>query len=434
MIPERLAFVDIETTGTSFNSDRIIEVAILRVENHKLVHSFETLVNPDTHVSPYIQSFTGINPYQLENAPRFATISVDIEEILRDCVFVAHNVRFDYSFIQSGFTRLDKKFSMQKFCTVKLSKTLFPRFKRHDLDSLIERFNIQIENRHRAMGDAKAIWQFYDIVKSNVDEKKLVLALKQTLKRPTVQTDINLDNLPESVGVYIFRNSNNIPIYIGKSVNIKDRVLSHFSQNTLSSDFQICQQTKYIETIQTSNELEALIKESNLVKKLNPVYNRQLRHKQIFNVLFKTITPHGYDTVQIMDVKKLTHEDMPRVLGIFKNKKQTVNFLREITKEYSLCPKILGLETRQLAGCMHYQFGWCNGACKNKELPIKYNLRFLTAFYKSKIAKWPFRGPINLEGQIINNWCLQDQDFDYDIYKILRRFLKRARVSSIISI
>lgn len=437
MLPKNLAFVDIETTGISPTRDRVIEIAILRVENGKLVHTFESLINPQAHVSPYIQSITGINPYELESAPLFETISADIEEALRECIFVAHNVRFDYSFIQSEFARMEKKFSMQKFCTVKLSRSLFPRFKHHDLDSVTKRFNIEIESRHRAMGDAKAIWQFFDMVKSSIDEKKFTRALDFSLKRPSAPPAISekiLNDLPETPGVYIFSNEVGTVIYVGKSINIRDRVLSHFAQNTLSTDFQICQQTHHIEAIQTKSELGALIKEANLVKTLNPVYNRQLRRKRLITAIFKTVNESGYETVQIENVNKLTHEDTNRVLGIFKSKRQAINFLRRVTKEHSLCPKILGLETRQLAGCMHYQFGWCFGACKDLEMPLKYNLRFLNAFYKSRIDPWPYGGPIAIKDHdltsdeeifVINNWCLENQDFDYDIYKILRRYLRK---------
>src|SRR5437867_5621 len=137
MLPKKLAFVDIETTGTRVSRDRIIEIGILRVEENKLVATYKTLINPQTYISPFIEQMTGISKEALENAPIFSDVKEKILDILDDCVFVAHNARFDYGFLKTEYKHLGISFSPKQFCTVKLSRLLYPKYKQHNLDSLI---------------------------------------------------------------------------------------------------------------------------------------------------------------------------------------------------------------------------------------------------------------------------------------------------------
>src|ERR1700691_2693001 len=105
MLPSKLAFVDIETTGTRSSYDRIIEIGILRVENNKFVKSFQSLINPQSYLPKEITMLTGITQQDIENAPTFRSVKDEILEILNDCTFVAHNVRFDYAFLKHEFLR-----------------------------------------------------------------------------------------------------------------------------------------------------------------------------------------------------------------------------------------------------------------------------------------------------------------------------------------
>ena len=236
-LPKKLAFVDIETTGCRI-SDRIIEIGILRVENHKLIESYQTLLNPQCHIPEEIVELTGITPSQLEAAPTFYEVKKDIYSLLEDCIFVAHNVRFDLSFLKNEFKRWEISFSPKQICTVKLSRALYPEHRHHNLDSIIERFKFKVKNRHRAFDDAKVLWDFYSHLTKKLPKETLLLNLKKAMKRPSIPIKISediLDSLPKSPGVYIFYGENRAPLYVGKSINIKDRVMSHFSSDHLSS-------------------------------------------------------------------------------------------------------------------------------------------------------------------------------------------------------
>jgi DNA polymerase-3 subunit epsilon len=451
--PPKLAFVDIETTGTSAIADRIIEIAIIRVENGCVVEEFETLLNPETFISPYIEAITGITQRQVEDAPVFATVIPKVTSILKDCLFIAHNVRFDYSFIKRELARHEISFTAPRFCTVKLSRTLYPNSPRHDLDSVIARHNIQIEKRHRAMDDARAIWQFFTAVKNNLPSEVFDQAISIGLKRPSFPPHLppeQLENLPEGPGVYIFHGRDqNIPLYVGKSIHLKDRILSHFTQNDLSVDMKICKETTSLEIIQTCGELGALLKEAELIKSLQPIYNRKLRRMQEMVALVKIQNNDGYYTAQPVTIKILEPQDLENILGIFKSRKQTISHARRLTREYQLCPKLMHLETGN-GGCLHYQFGWCKGACVGHESPAAYNTRFITAYADTKLSRWPFPGAISIresyEGHeevfIFDNWCRADKtqngdlrathQFDLDMYKILKRFITKKRNRSYI--
>ena len=156
-----LVFLDIETTGGSPRYSRITEIGALRVENNKIVKTFKQLINPEKRVPKFITNLTGITDEMLWEAPTFRGIADDLELFLDDALFIAHNVSFDYGFIKMEFERIGYKFKMDRACSARLSKRLYPEHKSHALDRLIERMNLDVTNRHRAYDDAEVIWKFY---------------------------------------------------------------------------------------------------------------------------------------------------------------------------------------------------------------------------------------------------------------------------------
>ena len=163
MIKHRpLVFLDIETTGLGPPAARITEIGALRVENYKVVNTFKQLVNPEVKLPSFITRLTGISDDMLWDSPTFRGIADDLEVFLDGALFIAHNVNFDYGFIKSEFERIGYKFNMDRACSVKLSKKLYPEHRSHALDRLIERMNIDVCNRHRAYDDAEVLWKFFD--------------------------------------------------------------------------------------------------------------------------------------------------------------------------------------------------------------------------------------------------------------------------------
>lgn len=469
MLPNKLAFVDIETTGMRSSHDRIIEIGILRVEDNKLVKTFQTLVNPQAYLPKEITGLTGITAKELENAPTFNSIKHDVLEILDGCTFVAHNVRFDYGFVKNELLRENITYTAKHFCTVRLSRMLFPQWERHNLDSLIQHCNIVCESRHRAFDDAQVLFEFYMHLQKTLTQEQLEQALAKTLKKPSLPIKLpieELDKLPDSPGVYIFygeddrreqelsktkfKTKNLIPLYVGKSINIRNRVLSHFSSDIASpTEMKISQQIESIETIPTAGELGALFLESQMIKELLPIYNKISRVKHELLALKSRYNKHGYLECYMEPITTISPADLSTFLGFFRSKKQAKAFLSDIAKNFSLCEKLLGLENTKDA-CFAYRLSRCNGACTNKEKAEVYNLRFTTAFSDLKILPWPYRGPITIketeangksEYFIIDNWCyigkvnidaegnmkdslVEQVTFDLDMYKILKQYIK----------
>lgn len=452
MLPANLSFVDIETTGASPQKGRIIEIGILRVENNKLVKTYNTLINPQSYIDPFITQLTGIYPQAVENAPTFEQVKDEILEILKDSVFVAHNVRFDYGFLRNEFRRFGHHFSTKHFCTVKLARLLYPGSARYNLDSIIERFGFSCENRHRAFDDAKVLFDFYTKAKEDLPAQLFENAVDTVLKRPSVPLGISqesLDALPESPGVYLFYGSEGMPLYIGKSINIRDRVLSHFSSDHLSStEMKISQQITRIETIPTAGELGALFLESTLIKKHQPLFNRKLRLSKKLIALKKVTTDTGYQTVEKVLLADVPSHELPLVVGIFTSQKRIKEVLSDICAKYRLCPKLFGLEKGK-GMCFAYQLEKCSGGCIGNIHVLQYNLKFDEAFYIHKIKQWPFSGPIVIKEKtdkeehfIVDKWCLvgtlKDESdvlnletpeylFDYDTYKILQQYVYRKQ-------
>ncbi|MCX7997086.1 MAG: exonuclease domain-containing protein [Patescibacteria group bacterium] len=454
-----LAFVDIETTGSSVTADRIIEIGILRVDAGDRVTEYKTLLNPHTHIPPFILEMTGISPSALREAPDFRDVMQDVYELLEDCIFVAHNARFDYAFIRNEFKRQDYTYSAKVLCTVKLSRLLFPHHNRHNLDSIIQRFGIACENRHRAFDDARVLWDFYRIVRDDHPHLPLEQTVSSILRQPSLPDHLGINatrELPDTAGVYLFYGEGEVPLYIGKSRSIRSRVLSHFSgDNTSTTELMISQQVRRIETISTAGELGALILEARLIKEQKPLYNRRLRSVESLTAIRLRPNTKGYLTAIISENGMLDPDSLSEVLFIAPSRGKARDYLQEMCEKHGLCPVLLGLEkgTR----CFDAKLGKCTGVCSGDEPLESWNARFLAAFQGTRIPEWPFSGPVlvrEIDPQsertdifLFDRWCalakIDESDlselqttryeyhFDPDTYKILRKFLTKKRINGL---
>lgn len=447
-------FVDIETTGFSPVKDKIIEIAFIKVVNGQEIDRFETLVNPeDTRISSYIQQMTGITPNSLDTAPTFKDISKHVQEFLKGSVFVAHNVNFDYGFIKCKLEELGIKYNSKRLCTVRMFKSFVPGLRRYGLDGMINYYGIDVTNRHRAMGDAEVLLTFWQTISKSFDKKVVEEKVKELITKPKLPPKIlesDIEKLTNSPGVYVFYNSANMPIYVGKSTKVKMRVLSHFTNVTARVDQYIIKESYRIKHYQTVGEFGALILESKLVKQLKPIYNKQLREVKKLVAVIEIEKYDDYCQTKIVDLDTIHTDELSSVIGVFKSKQEAENFLIQKCEQYNLCEKLIGVQSGKGA-CFKYQINKCNGACIKKEDYIRYNIRFIQAFSGTKIEKWPYNGPIAInekdgkqsETHIVNKWCylgkiedgedindlkLKDTQFNYDEYKILRKFLENNKV------
>jgi DNA polymerase-3 subunit epsilon len=444
-------FVDLETNGLSYIRGRIIEVAAIRIENGKIVASMNRLIDPEAELPAFITELTGIRSADLRGAPAFHQIAAELHELLDGALFVAHNVRFDYSFLKQEFKRAGLDFRPRQLCTMRLSRALYPAERSHKLESIIHRHGFQTERRHRAYDDAEVLRKFLSHLESAFEPEVLQWALAKQLKQPSLPRDLNsevLAALPDTPGVYIFEDKKGYPLYVGKSVHIRQRVQSHFARDhEATQEFKIAQQVRSVQVRETAGELSALLLESKLIKELQPLYNKLLRTVDKLLLARQGHNEQGYITVSLEEADGIEPGDSPAILGVYTTRSKARNSIGTLVKDFSLCPKLVGLEKGN-GPCFLQQLHKCYGACIRKESPEVYNQRLLQAFARKRIQAWPYSSPVlvtegqaegRLDGIVIDQWCVvgqltQEPDcepqitslqqvFDLDTYKILQSYL-----------
>jgi DNA polymerase III subunit epsilon len=368
--------IDIETTGGMAKRDRITEIAIVVSDGLRILDQYQSLINPGRSIPPEITRITGITDEMVADAPKFYEIAKDIIHLTENRIFIAHNVMFDYSFIREEFASLGYTFTRPLLCTVRLSRKVFPGLKSYSLGMLINHFNIPVNDRHRAMEDTMATVKiFHMIAQTNVLDDPEKWLKKQTLeaKLPEFLPQNLIKELPEAPGVYFFYNEHRDIIYIGKSINIKKRVVQHFSTVTGKME-KLIQKTRDISFELTGSELVALLHENTLIKKHNPEINKALRKKT-----FNTAIRYFYDNDKYLcfETCKLNLAD-PSQIKFCKNSQHAHMLLKSIQEAFSLCEQKL-IHLGQRSHCFSYEIDKCFGACQQKEDSETYNKRAFEA-------------------------------------------------------
>ena len=279
-ITEMYAIVDVETTGGKFNEEGITEIAIYRFDGNKIVDQFSSLVNPQREIQPFVQRLTGINSKMLVNAPKFFEVAKRIVEITEDAVLVAHNAEFDYRIIRTEFKRLGFDFERQSLCTVDLAQKLLPDLPSYKLGKLVRSLGIPISDVHRAHGDAQATVELFKVLLEKDSQKEIISAHVKILNKKQVPSKyLNIiDELPTETGMYYIYNEAGNIIYIGKSKNIKKRVLSHLTSKARKAE-KIQKAIHRVTYELCGNECLALLKEQHEIKKNQPRLNHALKYR-----------------------------------------------------------------------------------------------------------------------------------------------------------
>ncbi len=452
MLPSYL-MLDLETTGGNPVADRIIEIAAVRVEEGREVARWSTLVNPGRWVSPFITSLTGIDNAMVADAPRFEAVGPRLVELLGDTVLVAHNVRFDHGFLKNGFQRMQIDLRVRQLCTVRLSRKLYPQHKGHGLDAILRRHGLHSVARHRAMGDVDAVLDWLAVVRGERGIETLRHAAQESVSGvPSVPPHLEtaLHGIPDAAGVYLMFGGTRQPLYVGKSVHLRARVLSHFqSDHSTGRDMQLAQQTRRVEFRRTAGELGALLLESRLVKELQPVFNRTLRRTGTLCFWRVADDADMRPQAQLLEADDLQAGLPDRVYGVFKCAKLARQALLELADAQQLCARLLGLEPGT-GRCFAQQLGRCAGACCGLEDPRKHLLKVQLALGAHRLQDWPFSGRIGLREHdvrtgrtdihLFDRWChlatVHDESelhdaldgrrllaFDVDTYQLLRKRL-----------
>ena len=451
--PRAIAFVDLETTGSTAGRDRITEIGIVELWQGE-VRRWSQLINPGVRIPAFITGLTGISDDMVQDQPSFQDVAAEILDRLHGKLFVAHNARFDYGFLRAEFKSCGIAWHAPVLCTVKLSRQLFPQEARHNLDSLIHRHGLSVSHRHRALGDADLLHQFWQILQQEMPAQALDQVITELLGRTVLppQIDANqIDKIPDTPGVYLFHDAKQTPLYIGKSKTLRTRVLSHFSAAlSRPKEMRLSQQVASVDFIETAGEVGALLLESRLIKEKLPIHNVKLRrsrelfvwHAELPGDLQVPLVP------QLLTGVDLDQGLQSHLFGPFRTRRDAINLLDSLARQHGLCRRVLGLEKGASGrACFAHQIGHCAGACSGKQSLAQHNLTLITSLGAYRMSRWPYSGPIGLrEGEevhVLHEWrhlgtarseaeiqeLLESGQpaFDMDTYKILKQALARAR-------
>jgi len=284
--------VDLETTGGSALYDRVLEVAAIRVENGVVQDRFECLVEPGMPIPPFVTRITGINQRLVSGKPSFETLLPDLRRLLDGAVLVAHNVSFDGNFLSNAFSKAGLAWDGEKLCTLRLARRLIPGLHSYRLDSLCAFLGFTFVQRHRAGPDAEATLHLLQhllqsALSAGIHTLAGLVRLQQqpiTRKRRKGRVDeAQVASLPTTPGVYLLKDRHGQVIYVGKSVNVRQRVRTHLRPSGTArgpAQPRLRRRLPHIadvEAIETKSELEALLLESKLVKRYLPEANSLLR-------------------------------------------------------------------------------------------------------------------------------------------------------------
>ncbi|MGG9972742.1 exonuclease domain-containing protein [Ferruginibacter sp. SUN002] len=342
------AIVDIETTGGYASANGITEIAVYVHDGTRVVKHFETLINPLQKIPLHITALTGINNAMVQDAPAFHEIAETLYDILNDNIFVAHSVNFDYSFINHQLKENGFILSPRKLCTVRLSKKVVPGFRSYSLGNLCRELNIPINNRHRAGGDAAATVLLFEHLLANNAQQHIDQMLKKTSSEqwlPPALQKTDISKLPPAPGVYYFHDSKGKIIYVGKAVNIKKRVSSHFTVN----DAERKRQNFLLHVAKVSckicaTELEAIVLESTEIKRLWPKYNKSQKQPVQKYALYMFEDGAGYMRLAIDKRKKNV-----QALYYFNSLHEGIILLRKMLEEFDLHEKLCYLNKASIS-------------------------------------------------------------------------------------
>jgi len=374
------AIIDIETTGLSPAKEKITEIAVVLHDGEKITKEFSTLINPEKKIPYRITQMTGISNQMVRNEPKFYEVAKQIVEMTEDRIVVGHNVRFDYGFLRNEFKSLGYDFQRNTLDTVKLSRKLIPGKRSYSLGKLCKELGIDNQARHRALGDALATTELFELLLSieNHPEELNLKGMSASINKSLVE------NLPAAAGVYYFYDSTDQLIYVGKSINIHDRVLSHLNNNLHKKAIEMKNAIARVDFQITGSELVALLLESSEIKKHQPFYNRAQRRTYFNYGLYSFIDDNGYINLKLM---KIIDELNP--LYTYSSLHEGKEHLTNLTEQFELCQKLNGLYETSGA-CFHYQIHQCKGACIGEEQAVDYNERVQKALENYHFDKQNF--------------------------------------------
>ena len=462
MLDRALIFLDLETTGATAHVDRITEIGLVEVDQGRHIGEWSSLVNPERPISPLIESLTGITDAMVAKAPTFAELAPDLYQRLAGKTLVAHNARFDFGFLRNEFRRVGLNYAPDVLCTVRLSRRLYPQERRHNLDSVIARHGLSCDNRHRALADARVLWDFTQCIHQDLETAEIRNAVADQLRKPQLPPGLPVDlleQIPQAPGVYAFYAQSNVALHVGKSANLRARVLSHFSGDKRPA-WRASTEIARVEWEVAAGELGTQFRHMRWLKRLQPLHNSKPgQDEELWALQWDPLD--GPSIPVPVDAVGLDLSGASRLHGMFRSRRTALNALRKAADEHGLCHIGTGVQTGP-GPCLGYQLKRCRGLCVGRESAIAHSMRLMQALLALRMRDWPHPGPIGIrehdamtgrtEIHVLDRWrhlgsadanadlhdILQtraDTAFDAGVYKILVQYFRsRPRDSEIVAL
>lgn len=333
------AIIDIETTGGRAEFDKITEIGIVLHDGERIVDTFSTLINPERSIPYNIIRITGITDYMVKDAPKFYEVAKKVVEMTEGAVFVAHNVRFDYSFLREEFRQLGYTFSRKQICTVRLSRKVFPGLPSYSLGNLIKYFSIPVKARHRALDDAMATAELFDLMIRKYPDRlflktELSVAIENT-KLPLSFDKEKISRIPDECGIYYYFNEDGKVIYIGKSRKIRSRFLQHFQVTNQKAAF-LQRSVADMDYVLTGSDLVAQIIESEEIKRYKPEYNKAQRISSVNYAIIEDgdeVPEKGFKIIRAKDFAEESNK-----LGYYYSRQSAERMVSSLAERFGLCP------------------------------------------------------------------------------------------------
>ncbi|MES2826390.1 MAG: exonuclease domain-containing protein [Pseudomonadota bacterium] len=450
-IPLPAVLVDIETTGGP-RYGRITEIAIIEIDEHE-IREWSTLVNPEIDIPINIQHLTGITNAMVASAPRFEDVSEEVFLRLKDKLFIAHNVGFDYGFLRKELGNVGISFKAPLMCSVKISRVLYPNAASHSLENIIIRHSISVQYRHRALDDAQATFRFLQLAENEHGVEQFRAAFHKQFQYGDLPLGIDPDiinKIPRTPGIYYLWDKDNKLLYIGKGNNIRAEVFAQFLSGEKSPlEAKLANLTGSITWTITSGELSATLLHTEKINQLKPALNKRTQTvESLCSVFLEETKPASLKTESDLfanntfstdnNIKAWLYprivfadeiaESNQRLYGLFTAEKQALKEIKKIFITYNLCFNNLPQRTSNgLLKCENNQCKVCNAG----ENYLKHNIRMLAAFEQLALRRWPFKTPISIEESgkdcepvhiLVSNWCLLGVAKNMEDYEELLSF------------
>jgi DNA polymerase-3 subunit epsilon len=402
-----IAFVDLETTGLSACANRITEIGVVTVDCDR-VEEWGSLINPGVRVGEGSRWLDAEGESALRDAPRFGDIARDLARRLSGHLLVAHNARFDFGFLKAEFERLGIHFCSAVLCSAMLSRKLYPRLARHDMDTLMAHHNLFAGPRHRALPDANLVWQLWQAIGRDHSSEALMCAVDELLAGPVLPDRLDsalIDKLPDRPGIYFLHDAQNRAFHIGHAANLRLHLTGYFRIDRISvKALEVASRISNITYRVTEGVLGAKLQASVLAK-TRSVENPPAAEDEVFTWKF---CPDRYPSIKLASWSRADTRIVGETFGLYGSERKARNALLRLATAHRLCHCLLGISSSADLECLACRDNDRGVACGGRVQRLQHLTRSHIAISPLKTVPWPYSGPVAIRERadlhVLNEW------------------------------